>query len=121
MRKAIAILLLLLAGACAPVALTLDTDLEKLRGQSVVVYIGDPAEITAMCAQWGLPGSLACTSMATIPAEKTRMLHAYTQHMAGFGLDCVILSPPSPEALMHELTLCALKPAWYWNKADPKA
>lgn len=107
--------------ACAPVALTLDTDLAALKGKAVVVYFGDELEILQMCAEWGVPGSLACVAMATSPEEKLRILHSYTQHMAQFGLDCVVLAPPSIPALAHELTLCAKPRAWYWNKSDPGA
>jgi hypothetical protein len=119
MRRAAALVVAALLGGCT--VLTVDTDLEKLQGKAVVVYFGNQADIASMCADWGLPGSAACVAMATSPAERTRMLHKYTQHMMEFGLDCVILAPPSPEALMHELTICANQPSWYWNKADPKA
>jgi hypothetical protein len=121
MRRAAALVVAALLAGCSVTALTVDTDLEQLKGKAVVVYFGDPAEISKMCADWGLPGSVACVAMATSPAEKTKMLWEYSQRMTGFGLDCVVLAPPSPEALMHELTLCALRPKWYPNSHDPKA
>lgn len=121
MRRAVALVVAALLAACTPTVLTIDTDIAQLKGKAVVVYFGEPAEIASMCADWGLAGSAACVAMAPSPSEKTAMLWKYTQHMAQFGLDCVILSPPSPEALMHELTLCALRPKWYPNSHDPKA
>lgn len=122
MRNALIVILLLLGGACAsPAVLTVPTDLEPMRGKVALVYIGDDLQILEMCAGWGLPGSVACVSAAEDPDQRRRMLQLYIQRSSEYGIDCVILAPASAAAVLHELTLCGKRPAWYWNKADPKA
>ena len=115
--KLVMVIVTLFLCSCAPMV---QTDFSGLQGKAVLVYFDTPAQIQEICTKTlGLPGSLACSSMAVSPANRVEMNRAWVASGAEF--ECVVFVPNTNAALLdHELTLCGTQAKGYWHKRELK-
>ena len=116
-RRALLLTAALTLCSCGP--LLVNPALDGATDKVIVLYIGHPDTVGRICAEWNVPGSVACVSMATNEAERAAMLAAWQARVT--GIDCVVVAPAVTALIEHEVTLCGTGAAGYWNKGVPPA